>query len=175
MTRRKNLFRLDPPSEVSIPSEDSTTDTILETTSEPITTTNIIETTSTTVMPTLTTTETTITTSPTTTTTTTTLPLINEAQIHNERISTTTTTKMINYSYRTKNSSTQHWLQSYHTSTERVEIDYLDRSKLDLCDGFYDAITMYKGILFIFKGQVGVFIDLNNWICFSPNLVFLAI
>ena len=35
-----------------------------------------------------------------------------------------------------------------------MKINYIDRSKFDLCDGFYDAITMYKGILFIFKGQV---------------------
>jgi len=67
---------------------------------------------------------------------------------------------MINNSYRTKNLSTHHWFQSYHTTrttTEQIKINYIDRSKLDLCDGFYDAITMYKGILFIFKGQVCIF------------------
>lgn len=52
---------------------------------------------------------------------------------------------------------TEHWVQSFYqtrTTTEPTQVNYTDRSKLDLCDGFYDAITMYKGILFIFKGQV---------------------
>jgi hypothetical protein len=151
-----------------MPSDEMTTEINDETTIESLTT-NIIETTTTTLMPTLTTTETTIPTRPITT-----LALINEAQIHNER--TTTTTKMMNYSYRTKNLSTHHWLQSYHTkTTEQIKFNYFDRSKLDLCDGFYDAITMYKGILFIFKGQVCIFIRIINFFLFSFNLVFLAI
>jgi hypothetical protein len=152
-----------------MPSDEMTTEINDETTIESLTT-NTIETTTTTLMPTLTTTETTIPTRPITT-----LALINEAQIHNER-TTTTTTKMMNYSYRTKNLSTHHWLQSYHTkTTEQLKFNYFDRSKLDLCDGFYDAITMYKGILFIFKGQVCIFIRIINFFLFSFNLVFLAI
>ena len=106
---------------------------------------------------------------------------INEAQIQDEQAAkatisstvtatTTTTTAMssrsISYSYRSKSrytsrspslKSTSHWLHSYHethSSTAKTNVSYADRSKLDLCDGFYDAITMYKGILFIFKGQV---------------------
>jgi hypothetical protein len=129
------LFLSDPPSEVSIPSEEITTEIIEYTTLPPITT-NIIETTTTTLMTTMTTT---ILTSPITT-----LALIKEEQIPDE----TTTTR---------NSSTQRWLQSYYTTTAPpIQVNYTDRSKLDLCDGFYDAITMYKGILFIFKGQVCV-------------------
>ncbi len=142
---------LDPPSEVLVPSEEITTEIDNNTTFESITT-SIIETT-TTLMPTVTTlmpTVTTIATSPITT-----LALVNKAQIHDKA---TTTPKMINYSHRTKNLTTYHWLKSYHTTTERVKVNYIDRSKLDLCDGFYDAITMYKGILFIFKGQVCVLV-----------------
>lgn len=88
--------------------------------------------------------------------------MINQAQIHDETTRTLptptrpTTTKIKNYSHRIKNYSTHHWLQSYQTTTEQMKINYTDRSKLDLCDGFYDAITMYKGILFIFKGQVWI-------------------
>jgi hypothetical protein len=105
----------------------------------------------------------------------TTLALINEAQIHDETTKKTTTT--INSSYRPQNSSTHHWLKSHHptTTTEQIKINYIDRLKLDLCDGFYDAITMYKGILFIFKGQVCSFFFLIWNFFFFCNLVFLAI
>lgn len=91
----------------------------------------------------------------------TTLALIDQAQIHNEL--PTRRTPIVRTRNRTTNSqptvkpSTNHWLESYYqtrTSTERMSINYTDRAKLDLCEGFYDAITMYKGILFIFKGQV---------------------
>jgi len=105
----------------------------------------------------------------------TTLALINEAQIHDETTKKITT---INSSYRPQNSSTHHWLKSHHsttTTTEQIKINYIDRLKLDLCDGFYDAITMYKGILFIFKGQVCSFFFLIWNFCFFVNLVFLAI
>lgn len=127
------------------------------------TTMNIIETT------------TAILTSTTTETTTSITPITTLALIDNEKIQDVTTTKTIitmattttlnssfetNYKSITKSpiqKSTHYKLQSYverHASTEQVKINYTDPSKLDLCDGYYDAITMYKGILFIFKGQV---------------------
>lgn len=129
---------------------------------EPMRTT-AIDTTTTTLIPTFTTvtTTTTSTTTVTTTTTTTTIMIstnptttfvpMRQAQIHNERI---TTAKPLNNTYRSRNHSTQHWLKTSHSTTEQILINYTDRSTLDICDGFYDAITMYKGILFIFKGQV---------------------
>ena len=170
---------LDPPSEVLIPSEESTVEINDSTTIEPIRTTILETTTTTTIISTLTTVTTTTTTASSTTITTTTtspspttsmLPL-KQAQIHNERPSTV---KMLNHTSRTRNSSTQHWFPLYHpTTTEQIPINYSDGSKLDLCDGFYDAITMYKGTLFIFKGQVR-----NNSISndeYSFLLVFLAI
>ncbi|CAF3482658.1 unnamed protein product [Rotaria sp. Silwood1] len=164
----------DPPTEVlispAINSDEITQTTHDYTTSQPTTTTttNIVETTTTTtttvtttLLPILTTIETTTSTYPITT-----LAVTNQEKIHYETITTTTTTIVtVNNSYETKHrhitkspiaKSTNHRLQSHlerHTSTEQIKINYTDRSKLDLCDGFYDAITMYKGILFIFKGQ----------------------
>jgi hypothetical protein len=87
-------------------------------------------------------------------------PLINE--VHMQDASTTvrsapSRTRSRSTSQSTLRKATDNWLQSYHqtrSSTEPMKVNYADRSKLDLCDGFYDAITMYKGILFIFKGQV---------------------
>ncbi|CAF2521587.1 unnamed protein product [Rotaria sp. Silwood2] len=164
----------DPPTEVLIPpalnSDEITRPTNDYTTSQP-TTTNIVETTTittTTLLPTLTTIETTTSTNPITT-----IAVTNQEKIHSETttiITTTTTTTAaaivtVNNSYETKDrhitkspmpKSTNHRLQSHlerQTSTEQIKMNYTDRSKLDLCDGFYDAITMYKGILFIFKGQ----------------------
>ena len=108
---------------------------------------------------------------------------------------TTTTTRTssqpISYSYRSKTrytsrspslKSTSHWLHSYHetrSSTAKTNVSYADRSKLDLCEGFYDAITMYKGILFIFKGQVrrsrSSITARHCPLSLSVNEVFLAI
>ena len=132
----------DPPSEVLTPAESNSDEITTEIENYPTTeflTTNIIETTTTTLMPTVTTIETTTITNPITT-----LALINQAQMHDEST--------------TKNPSrfktTHQWLKTSYTTTQKIKINYTDRSKLDLCDGFYDAVTMYKGILFIFKGQV---------------------
>ncbi|CAF0923697.1 unnamed protein product [Rotaria sordida] len=147
----------DPPIEVIIPSSSLNSDEITRTTNDyttlqSTTTTTIIETTTTTLMSTLTTIETTSSTNPITT-----LAITNQEKIYSEA---TTTIVALNHSYETKDQhitkSTNHRFQSHfenHTLTEQIKINYIDRSKLDLCDGFYDAITMYKGILFIFKGQ----------------------
>ena len=193
----------DPPSEVLIPSlsdsdeittiispnhtEESHVTTIIPSSSS--TTTTTTTTFSTTMLTSATYTKTTL--SPTYETTSqwnnslTTIVLMNEAQLQNEL--TTLKIPMNRPPNRSMNNptlrkSTDHWYQSYYqtttttTSTESMKINYTDRSKLDLCEGFYDAITMYKGILFIFKGQVChsfLYIDFyGKRICF---LVFLAI
>lgn len=126
----------DPPSEVSDPFEEENT---TETTSSQLLTTQTIETTTTTTITTVTTT--------TSTSSQRTLAIIDEEPILNKPFSTTR--KMSHSPSRMKNSSTHQKIP-----TESIQINYTDRSKLDLCDGFYDAVTMYKGILFIFKGQV---------------------
>lgn len=130
---------LDPPTDVVYPNEEE--EYLNETlTTESLETTTMLTTTATT---------TTITTMPTTTITSpqTTLALLNREQSSKRKSS--------QHSSRIKNSSTNHWFQTQHKITiEPIQVNYTDRSKLDLCDGFYDAITMYKGILFIFKGQV---------------------
>lgn len=130
----------DPPSEIAHPNEEENVNETL--------TTEIVEMTTTTLPTTLTTT-TTITT--TTTHPPTTLALFNLEQSSTKPISTK---KSSQHSSRIKNSSTNHRFQTQHKmTTEQIHLNYTDQSKLDLCDGFYDAITMYKGILFIFKGQ----------------------
>jgi hypothetical protein len=91
----------------------------------------------------------------------TTLTLIDQAQLNND-LSTIkmislnrTRTRLSGLPTEKKSTGTRFQsIQSRLNSTEPMKINYVDRSTLDLCQGFYDAITMYKGILFIFKGQV---------------------
>jgi len=116
----------------------------------PLTTTSI---------PTITTTITTTTRTTTTTTSTAVMMMMNEAQLQNEnrpsKIPLNRTRNRLTTNP-TGKKSTDQWIQSFYqtrTTTEPMKINYTDRSKLDLCEGFYDAITMYKGVLFIFKGQ----------------------
>lgn len=86
---------------------------------------------------------------------------INEAQIQNEfltpRPSFTRIQNRSRSSHSLSKTSTNHRFNintERETSTKSQTISSIDLSTLDICDGFYDAITMYKGILFIFKGQV---------------------
>jgi hypothetical protein len=174
--KNENLILvLDPPSELLVPSvtnSEEITSVSDDYTTKELTTASIS-------------TSTTVETTTTTTTTTTTsnspitiLTLTNKAQIQGE--TTTTYLNRTKNRYVTNSTPTKlsrHWLQSYHetrTSTEQIKVNYTDRTKLDLCDGYYDAITMYKGILFIFKGQVSCF-GISIIISFIFILVFLAI
>ncbi|CAF1198928.1 unnamed protein product, partial [Adineta ricciae] len=107
-----------------------------------------IEMTVTTLPPTTTTTAT----IPTTTTLKTTIsmsPVTTLTSLHVSFIPTTTTTTTTIVQYPT----TPVTPSEAEASKQQSQINSIDRSKLDLCDGYYDALTMYKGVLFIFKGQ----------------------
>jgi hypothetical protein len=140
-TKDKAFLCLDPPSGIpSSPPSDlgrtaqESSDMTSTTTDE--LPTNFIETT--TIRSTHTTTETTLVTSPITT------------------VFSTTETSTITpiYRYTTTLPISTSTRSPPRISAQESRITPLDQSKLDLCDGFYDAITMYKGVLFIFKGQV---------------------